>query len=60
MAAEVPSLTSPGDGRVIEGARQGTHRKESPMTTAQFLYLILVLIAFGGFAAVLAINSMHD
>jgi hypothetical protein len=30
------------------------------MTTAQFLYLILVLVAFGGFAAVLAVNSMHD
>jgi hypothetical protein len=30
------------------------------MTTAQFLYLILVLVAFGGFAAVLAINSMRD
>jgi len=53
-------LASPGGGRVIEPQAEGTRRKESPMTTAQFLYLILVLIAFGGFAAVLAINSMHD
>jgi hypothetical protein len=30
------------------------------MSTAEFLYLILVLVAFGGFAAVLAINSMRD
>jgi len=53
-------LTSLGEGRVIEPQAEGMQRKESPMTTAQFLYLILVLIAFGGFAAVLAINSMHD
>lgn len=57
---EVPSLTSGGDRRVIEPRAEGTQRKESPMTTAQFLYLILVLVAFGGFAAVLAINSMRD
>ena len=54
------SLTSRGDGRVIPPQAEGTHRKESPMTTAQFLYLILVIVAFGGFAAVLAINSMRD
>ena len=53
-------MTSGGDRRVIEPRAEGTHLKESPMTTAQFLYLILVLVAFGGFAAVLAINSMHD
>jgi hypothetical protein len=54
------SLTSGGDRRVIEPRAEGTQREESPMTTAQFLYLILVLVAFGGFAAVLAINSMRD
>ena len=57
---DVPSLTSPGGGRVIEPQAEGTHRKESPMTTAQFLYLILVIVAFGGFAAVLAVNSLRD
>ena len=57
---EAMSLTSRGDRRVIEPRAEGTQRKEGPMSTAQFLYLILVLVAFGGFAAVLAINSMRD
>jgi hypothetical protein len=30
------------------------------MSTAQLLYLILVLVAFGAFAVALAINSLRD
>jgi hypothetical protein len=60
MLAGGPALDLAGRRARNRAAAEGTHLKESPMTTAQFLYLILVLVAFGGFAAVLAINSMHD
>jgi hypothetical protein len=53
-------LISCVDRRVIDPRGEGAWQKENPMSTMQLLYLILVLVAFGAFAAVLAVNSLRD